>query len=231
MSPLLMFLLAWAAVICGDRAIGTVSAEPKQRWFVLHAAVNFTIALLALPSVAATAADPLASMLADDAAVLRRLPIFLANGLHLHHVLSFRLTPAELFHHLVFLPTLAFPGMLFDWGHMSACFCFFVCGLPGGLTYAALALNRRPGAEPYGEKRLTANLNVWLRCPGLLATTTVGYVVLVSRPDTVQVPLLAVVLQLIFMPFNALYYAKQTVANATSHATRRGADERSDTAC
>jgi hypothetical protein len=151
-----------------------------------------------------------------------------------------RLSGADYFHHLVFIPTIAFPGQVFRWGALGNFQAFFISGLPGGLDYCMLGLQKVGMLNAMTEKRVNANLNTWLRTPGILTSTVLLYQALklgryqVCRggstgdsrnsrppyppsPGTLQVPLWAALLQLFLPPYNALYFGKQATANYAVH--------------
>ena len=77
--------------------------------------------------------------------------------------------------------------------------------------------------EPMKEKRINANLNTWLRAPGILMTTILLFASLRAgvhlKPGQAptSAPVRAIVMQLILPPYNALYYGKQAVANYAVH--------------
>jgi len=62
---------------------------------------------------------------------------------------------------------------------------------------------------------VNANLNTWLRTPGILTSTVLLYQAL--KLGRHQVPLWAALLQLFLPPYNALYFGKQATANYAVH--------------
>ena len=91
---------------------------------------------------------------------------------HVYHMLAFKLSGPEYFHHLLFIPTLGFPGQLFDWGAMGNFQAFFISGLPGGIDYYLLSV----GYDRLEQKHISANLNIWCRMPGLLVCGLLLYI-------------------------------------------------------
>jgi len=128
---------------------------------------------------------------------------------------GFRLSGADYFHHLVFIPTIAFPGQVFRWGSLGNFQAFFISGLPGGIDYFLLGLQKVKLLEGMTEKRVNANLNAWVRTPGILTSTVLLYQAL--KLGRYQVPLWAALLQLFLPPYNALYFGKQATANYAVH--------------
>ena len=191
--------------------------DAKTRWFCLHAACNFVVAFLVLDEVGAVFVDPLHAMDATVHAVPFREPMTIVVVLHAHHLAWHTTTAADRWHHLVFMPTIAVPGLLYNWGALQNCLVFFICGLPGGVTYALLALRKSGRCVHVDEKRVTANLNIWIRCPGVLFCITVAYQAAIYGNHAV--PMWAMLLQLTLTPLNAMYYAKQSVFNYAMHRT------------
>jgi len=128
---------------------------------------------------------------------------------------GFKLSSADYFHHLLFIPTLGIPGQLFQWGPLANWQAFFISGLPGGITYCMLGLCKLGLVESLLEKRVTANLNSWVRAPGILLSVSLLYQALLYGNHVV--PLWAAYLQLVLPMYNALYFNKQAVANYAVH--------------
>ena len=59
------------------------------------------------------------------------------------------------------------------------------------------------------EKRVNANLNTWLRTPGILTSTVLLYQAL--KLGRHQVPMWAALLQLFLPPYNALCTAREVL--------------------
>ena len=153
-----------------------------------------------------------------------RWPLTIANSVHLYHMVGgFSLSSADYFHHLMFIPTLGLSGQVFSWGAGANWQAFYISGLPGGIDYFLLGLIKVKMLEPMKEKRINANLNTWLRAPGILMTTILLFASLRAgvhlKPGQAptSAPVWAIVMQLILPPYNALYYGKQAVANYAVH--------------
>ena len=140
-------------------------------------------------------------------------PLTIVNAAHVYHMLGgFSLSSADYFHHFLFIPLLGFPGQVLKWGPVQPAGAFFISGLPGGLTYLMLGLVKLGWFTSIKEKRVTANLNSWVRVPGILITAFLCYQSCIygnhSLPSSWwMLP------SMLLGPFNALYYNKQAVAN------------------
>ena len=105
------------------------------------------------------------------------------------------------------------------WGAVEPGGACFISGLPGGISYFMLGLLKIGAIESMTEKRITANLNCWLRVPGILVSSFIVYQAVLYGRHTL--PLWPAVLHVVLPVYNALYYCKQAVANYTVHCARR----------
>jgi len=192
------------------------------RWFFLHAFANFWVTIAAAHSVVAVLLDPLHAM--DSSVHVDRSffgsasvwPLTIINSVHVYHMAGgFNLSSADYFHHLLFIPLLGFPGQVLPWGAIESCGAFFISGLPGGVDYFLLGLCKVGLCTSAAEKRYSANLNTWLRTPGILLTSCFVYQGMVYGKH--QLPIWAILTHVFLPPFNALYYGKQAVANYAIH--------------
>merc|ERR1719197_279148 len=107
-------------------------------------------------------------------------------------------------------PAHGFPGQLLLWGSVEPSAATFISGLPGGISYFMLG-----HLEAMVEKRITANLNCWIRVPGILIHSFIVYQAVLYSKHTL--PFWCLLLQVTLPFYNALYYCKQAVANYTVH--------------
>jgi hypothetical protein len=200
----------------------SVKDATSSRWFFIHAFANALVVITALRSMAGVLGDPLHAM---DGTVHADKgpfgsgsvwPLTIINAVHIYHLVGgFRLSAAERFHHMLFIPTLGFPGQLLDWGALGNWQAFFISGLPGMIDYSLLGLQKLGRCRGLTEKRVNANLNVWCRAPGIGSSTWMLYQAMLYGHH--NVPLWAAAIQLVLPPYNALYYGKQAVANYAVH--------------
>jgi len=211
-----LFLTPWLRGRVSPKSIDAA------RWFFLHSLANAFVVLTALPALSAVANDPvhaLDGVKYADKSLLGAAsvwPLTIINSVHVYHMTGgFKLSPADYFHHLLFIPTLGFPGQAFSWGPLANWQAFFISGLPGGIDYLLLGLCKIGRIDHMVEKRVNANLNIWLRAPGILAAAVLLYQALLTNQHIV--PLWAAYLQLLLPIYNAMYFAKQAVANYAVH--------------
>jgi hypothetical protein len=147
-------------------------------------------------------------------------PIIIVNTVHLYHMmpfLGFNLGSNDYFHHLMFIPTVGFIGQAYDWGALRAFLAFFISGLPGGIDYFHLVLIKHDMMTISQQKRICADLNIWMRGPFIVVEVWIMYQAWLYGNTTV--PGAAICVVGLLSVFNAQYYTKQAVANhAISHA-------------
>jgi len=203
----------------------TAKARDRElaRWFFVHALANALVVGASINSCIAVLRDPIHAMDAcahPDTSFFgsgSQWPLTLINSVHIYHMVGgFTLSSADYFHHLLFIPTLGFPGQYYLWGALANWQAFFISGLPGGCDYLMLGLLKIGWLKnSMLEKRASANLNTWLRAPGILVATVLLYQALVT--GLYRVPFWAALLQLMLPPYNALYFGKQATANYAVH--------------
>ena len=217
------------APFVGSRIAGDAKGARDRkaaRWFFIHSFANVVVVASALGSVLSILDRPFDIM---DAAVRTRASSARRavaaddrRSVHLCHMVSGSACRRPTTHHLMFIPTLGLK-QVFSWGAGANWQAFYISGLPGGIDYFLLGLIKVKMLEPMKEKRINANLNTWLRAPGILMTTILLFASLRAgvhlKPGQAptSAPVWAIVMQLILPPYNALYYGKQAVANYAVH--------------
>ena len=196
------------------------------RWFLIHATANLGCVIFGLNALRCTMTNP------HDAADSRvysdttlfgnasQWPLTICNAVHLYHMIGgFHLSSGDYFHHCLFLPWLGIPGQVLLWGAVEPAGVCFISGMPGGTTYFLLGLCKLGILHPITEKRITANLNAWIRIPGILVHSFLVYQAILYGRHTLaaQSGMWAAWLHVVLPPYNALFYGKQSVANYTVH--------------
>lgn len=181
------------------------------RWFVMHVFVNVEVAYRTFTSLhwnfsrsgkclITPAPFPEASM----------FPIQITLLLHLWHMVFFKLSRADWFHHMIFVTLLGVPGAVWFWGSCGNAFLFFTCGLPGAIIYTILAAQNCGALTFVNEVSVSAFVNLFFRMPGALwaqwelytAWTNYGRLPLLNKP-----PSIFVYIQLFLGVSNGIYYS------------------------
>ena len=153
--------------------------------------------------------------------------IWLCFALHFYHLLiywgSFRFD--DRLHHILMIGVaLPLGCVIGSAGPLVGFSLFFTTGLPGGVSYAALWLERNGCLRRATEKRINRIMNVWIRAPGCVAHGALTAAVILSLPAeaTVGWQLVGGLLTAALTSWNGMYFMEQAVA---SHAveTARGA--------
>jgi hypothetical protein len=186
------------------------------RWFFVHAIVNLLITVHTTHSLFATLSNPLESLNPFLHKGETEFPMCLALWLHFYHIVCYKLSKEDIFHHALFCSLLTLPGYYYEWGVLGNFGLFFICGLPGGLIYLLLFLQKIGFLVYIREPVFSAYINTFVRAPGILIA---NFIILISllRGSVYHSPLWAMLIQLIFGPFNAIYYANQSIKRANRY--------------
>ena len=93
-------------------AFDKIFAPPTARWFSIHAFGNLLAVITATYATYCTLADPaeaMSSLKYNDSSLFGNAtpwPIIIVNAIHVYHMVAFKLSSADYFHHLVFAATM-----------------------------------------------------------------------------------------------------------------------------
>jgi hypothetical protein len=176
------------------------------RFPILHAIGSAAVAVTAAPDVMRvflsedpirTCRGPAYTMLAESIVV----------ALHLYHVIEFRLSRWEVYHHSVFVPSLflvALGGKNIGGAMMNSA-AFFICGLPTMVAQILTAAVHLGCIARPTERRVAAAVHQWVRNPGIIfVVCALWYAWVVGELEAP--PTLALVGGL-FIFYNAILYA------------------------
>ena len=226
-----MYGMGLAGVGVLSYLVRRAGATRRSHWFWLHAAGNAAVCALTAPSLARIWAAPEHAIFVPRNPTELYVPpfdgLFIAM-LHLYHLACFRDVPwGDVLHHVIFVPysqvALLAPGLWgwpAAWGHGVQLQHFFICGLPGLVDYACLALRRDKKMSIEKQKRVQVKLNVWLRVPGVVASCTLLLFESIRHRLPHASVWVVVLSNCIIIGSNALYYAEKVVrAFPPRHAT------------
>jgi hypothetical protein len=216
--PLLKGLAATAAVTAVfaalDRAFTALHFQ--RAYYAVHVIHNAAI-------VALTAADVQEAFLAAEPAKTSSLPIawsavYCCYALHLYHTLlywrSFRFD--DWLHHILMICVTLPLGCAAPSGPLLGMSLFFTTGLPGGISYGALWLERNGWLSRQVEKSVNQRVNVWIRAPGCVATATlISQSVLVQPGAATSWQGVAGLVCALLVGWNGLYFMQQAVESGT----------------
>jgi len=141
----------------------------KGHWFLLHAVGNTISVLVSLQDVIDIARSPVSSMLTPTRS---QWPNSIVLSVHFYHLVGFRksLRAEDYIHHGIFVGILGTLGVLMKgyWGIIGSWPCFFLSGLPGGITYYMLVCVKQGWMNSLTEKKHTSTINTYIRSPGAI---------------------------------------------------------------
>jgi hypothetical protein len=203
---LLLTVIPFYAVDWALTAVGVVSP-----YYLLHALHNAAVVALTWPDVVATVTD-VHGLAAYDANVGAAA---LVTGLHVYHIAKYRdsLRYDDWLHHALMIGVCIPTGLAFPTTPLMGYALFFTTGLPGGISYATLFLQRNGWLGRLTEKRVNTAMNVWIRAPGCasLAAYVIAHSLSSPAPDVWGVTLSSLAAALV--AWNGQYFMQQAVAD------------------
>lgn len=105
------------------------------------------------------------------------IPVELTFSVHFYHIIIYfrRFLFDDWLHHIIMIFfTLPF-GVYYDAGPIMSHCLFFISGLPGGINYLFLFLQRNSKITKKLQKKVNYFLNLWIRNPGCIASSVIIY--------------------------------------------------------
>ena len=182
----------------------------KARWFQLHAAVNFIILTFIFEDVCNLLINPLNIRYLDNP-----IEIYYIVYLHLYHMLIFKNTLMDYFHHIVFVLFGALPVYYF-YNYNTIRLCTFVgCGLPGLIEYTTLSLVKNNKMSSLTQKSLISNIYNYFRYPLTIFSASAIYIANQNLYTNIPSNNILFVILMIFL--NGSYFNKITIENCIHH--------------
>ena len=197
--------------------------DSNTRWFFLHALANAITAAASLRDLLSVFFFPMCSMVSP---ILSWVPTHAGMAIHLYHCIGFFsfLRTDDIVHHVVFGGGMGALNFILPWGRVTNALLFFITGAPGGCTYAMLVLVKLGWMQSLTEKSISAQLNTWVRAPGLMWFTSV---ILVNfMHGTLHVPAWSALMCIGLSFLNGTYYGAQALENFVTRRTELKERER-----
>eukprot|EP00041_Stephanoeca_diplocostata_P024777 m.636663 g.636663 ORF g.636663 m.636663 type:complete len:260 (-) comp22599_c0_seq1:2615-3394(-) len=183
----------------------------KSRYFALHTVANAIATVASFPDVWRGLTDVETSWEGPSHTMMANSAIC---AIHIYHCIAFKLSVADIVHHLVFVSILCGLGIAFKTrGGIANNFgCFFLSGLPGGLDYILLVLKCEGYIGKMTEKRLNRYIQQWIRGPSM---SIYGFIAWTAwrRGHTAHLHGAVVFLVAFLHFFNGVYYADEAVGS------------------
>jgi len=181
----------------------------KARWFALHSVTNWCIVFFSLQDCLSVIQSPVCAMVMP---LNSFVPSYFAFSLHAYHFLAYTgLRGEDIVHHLLFVAPLGYVNFQMCFGPIVNILLFFMTGLPGAIDYWLLALLKLGKFDRLEEKRINANINVWLRSPGLVCVSTIIFSCIMH--DKLHIHKAVAICCMILTFGNGVYYGNQVAKN------------------
>lgn len=189
----------------------------NTKWYLIHSVGNATITILALKDTFGSTMDPMTSskLISNwhDLDCLQSYPIVVMSALHLYHIIVHfnQMVAIDWIHHILSgfvvgsICTFYIKAPIINHGLM------FMCGLPGGIDYSLLFLDKIGVIDRQTEKKINMYLNNWIRSPGILLNCYIGYVNFIYGKFKYGLPIMLSIF--ILNMWNAIYFAQRVTYN------------------
>jgi hypothetical protein len=146
----------------------------KRRWYLIHALANTYVVVYGFNNIINCFKDPFSII---NKNFTNTLLLDFVIGLHLYHIFtSFNnLRIVDWIHHLVSCILVGYSSLLIGNTYLVNYILFFLCGLPGGIDYYLLTLEKYNIINKIVEKRINVYLNICIRLPGILFALFMTY--------------------------------------------------------
>lgn len=146
----------------------------------------------------------------------------LVFALHIYHIAAYwrKFRTDDWLHHALMIGIALPIGGLADSGALLGYSLFFATGLPGGIDYALLFMNRNGWLKRETEKRVNTWLNVWIRSPGTISLAALTAVRISSAVPYTPLWWSGIVTALLNY-WNGQYFMQQVVYNLGQEHTLR----------
>lgn len=138
-------------------------------------------------------------------------------ALHIYHIIWYfnKLRRDDWIHHLLMVGiVLPISNLNNEKANIIGHCLFFITGLPGGIDYILLFLVRNNIIAKIAEKNINRLINLWLRCPGCIASTTLILIETSIHSNTLSYSeILGSYFVMGAIYWNGIYFMNQVVSN------------------
>jgi len=191
--------------------------DDSIQYFILHFVHNMIITLIITPYCLTMILDPIG--VENDYTDYKTNYKFLfpmISGLHTFHLLKSykKIQSDELFHHIV---TYVFTIINYILVHpFYYSYLIVLSGIPGGITYLLLFLQKLDLIESIKEKKISYLLNVWIRAPVTVIWATLAYNRLIYIEESIINKIL-ILISMFFIPLNGIHFMTTITQSYNKH--------------
>jgi hypothetical protein len=101
----------------------------------------------------------------------------LTFAIHIYHTIFFKLNNTELYHHIIYVfLTAIFLTSIYPHIYLSISITtFFITGLPGGIVYFLLCLQKRNLITKITQKQIHSYIDTYIRIPGGILSSILNF--------------------------------------------------------
>lgn len=182
-------------------------------YYGVHAIHNGIITLTTLPDVVYT----ITNYTSVATYPTNYLAVELCAALHLYHTVFYwrKFRVDDWLHHILMVGVALPVGAAVPAGSLLGYSLFFTTGLPGGIDYCLLFLNRNGLLSKEIQKRVNCWIQVWVRSPGCISHAALALVYFFAKSNTAFV-LYGGLLVAYLNYWNGQYFMRQVVLDAGS---------------
>jgi hypothetical protein len=206
-----IYLLTFFPFCAADWVLA--KAKVASPYYFLHALHNAGIVYLTWPDVVASITD----FYNLNSYTLNTNAVALVVSLHLYHIVRYYKTLKydDWLHHILMIGIAVPIGISFPLTPLMGYSLFFSTGLPGGISYFSLFLQRNGWLGRLTEKRINTTLNVWIRSPGCVSHATLGLAWALSSTELSTLQLWFALVPVVLLYWNGQYFMQQAVSDLT----------------
>lgn len=180
----------------------------KNNYYFVHFLTNIIITFYSINDVISIYIDFDNSLEGE----INYLPTQLTYSLHLYHIINYyhKLLYEDWLHHIL-MCGIALPiANLSNCGKMLNHSLFYLTGIPGGINYLLLFLNRNNYIDKIIQKKTNYYLSLWMRAPGCI-THSAFTIILVFKSQMNFIRSLSLIFTAIVTFWNGIYFMDKVV--------------------
>lgn len=190
----------------------SLGKKVKGKYYLNHLINNIYIVYLTLPDVVYTYTN--FNNILDYK--VNYEPALSTISLHTYHIIWYykSLRIIDWMHHILMV-IFALPfGITANSGSLLGHSLFYLTGLPGAIDYLLLFLVKNNFIKSIVEKKFNSKINVWLRCPGCIAHSTISMLAYFSKYSQYNLfDKFSIIVTSLLTFINGVYFMKEIVIN------------------
>ena len=190
-----------------DQLLYYLNKQELTRWYYLHFLSNMATCYVSFNPLIIFIQNPIKEITNPTSF---QLSTYIGISLHIYHLLFFKCTQSDYFHHLTFVLFAWIINELINFGYIIPFYHFFIIGFPGGIDYLALALVKENIIEKKTRIKIAVEMNNWIRSPGIISSWVFFYLYYLIHDINIIIMICITYCTI----FNSQYYNRQVTLYA-----------------